>query len=79
MQYIESKRVCFGIKLYKLISSNGTTLSFSVNRRKRMFHIMGMKIAPEQRPLYQIFFFLLVTPDISPVLVTMIQSKDYHL
>ena len=33
-QYMKIKRVYFGIKLYKLTSSNGT----SFNSRKRMFH-----------------------------------------
>ena len=37
-QYIKTKRVCFGIKLDKLTSSNGTTLNLSVNSRNRMFH-----------------------------------------
>ena len=37
-QYIKTKRVCFGMKLYRLTSSNGITLNFSVSRRKRMFH-----------------------------------------
>ena len=68
-QCIQTKRVCFGIKLYKLTSSNGTTLKFSVNSRKRMFHngdeISDMS-APVRMPFYQIFFLLLVTPDIPP-------------
>ena len=38
MQYIKVKIICFGIKLYKLTSPNGTTLIFLVNSRKRMFH-----------------------------------------
>ena len=33
-----NKKVCFGIKRYKLTSPNGTTLIFSVNSRKRMFN-----------------------------------------
>ena len=37
-QYIKTKRVCFGIKLYKLTLSNGIILVFSLNSRKRMFH-----------------------------------------
>ena len=37
-QYIKTKRVCFGIKTYKLTSPNGTILHFSVNIRKNMFH-----------------------------------------
>ena len=32
------KRVCFGIKLYKLTSSDGITLNYSVTSRKRVFH-----------------------------------------
>ena len=36
-QYIKEKRVCFEKRPYKLTSSNGTTLNFSVNSRKRMF------------------------------------------
>ena len=76
----KQKRVCFGIKLYKLTSSNSTTLNISVNSRKRIFHngdeINDMS-APERTPFYQIFFFLLVTPDIFQV--TMMQLKDYHL
>ena len=42
-QYIKTKRVCFGMKLYKFTSSNCTTLNFSVNSRKGCF-IMGMRI-----------------------------------
>ena len=37
-QYIKTKRVYFGIKLYKLTSSNSITLNFSVNSMKRMFY-----------------------------------------
>ena len=60
-QYIKTKRVCFGIKLYKLTSSNDTTLNFSVNSRKRMFHNGDENSdmsAPERMPFYQIFFSL---------------------
>ena len=59
-QHIKTKRVCFGIKLYKLTSSNDTTLNFSVNSRKRMFHNGDEDSdvpAPERTPFYQIFFF----------------------
>ena len=58
-QYIKTKRVCFGIKLYKLTSSNGTTLNFSVNSRKRMFpngDENSDMSAPEGTPFYQLFF-----------------------
>ena len=58
-QYIKTK--CLGIKLYKLTSSNGTTLNFLVNSRKRMFH-NGYEnsdmSALERTPFYQIFFHL---------------------
>ena len=66
--YIKNK--CFGIKLYKLASSNGTTLNFSVNSRERMFHNGDENSdmsAPERTPFYQKFFLLLVAPDIPPV------------
>ena len=42
-QHIKTKRVCFGIKLYNLTSSNGTTLNFSVTTGKGCC-IMGMRI-----------------------------------
>ena len=60
-QYIKTKRVCFGIKLYQLTSSNGTTLNFSVNSRKIMFlneDENSDKLAPERMAFYQMFFFL---------------------
>ena len=60
-QYIKTKRVCFRIKLYQLSSSNGTTLNFSVNSRKRMFlngDENSDKLAPERTPFYQIYFSL---------------------
>ena len=37
-QYIKTKRVCFGVKLDKLASSNGITLKFSVNSKKWILH-----------------------------------------
>ena len=58
-QYIKTKRACFEIKLYKLTSSNGTTLIFSVNSRKRMFQ-MGVRIGmspAEGAPFHQLFLF----------------------
>ena len=58
-QYIKTKRVCFEIKLYNLTSSNGTTLIFSVNSRKRMFQ-MGVRIGmspAEGAPFHQLFLF----------------------
>ena len=61
-QCIKTKRVCFGIKLYKLKSSNGTTLNVSVNSRKRMFHNEDENSdmsTPEKIPFYQIYFFSL--------------------
>ena len=66
--YIKNK--CFGIKLYKLASSNGTTLNFSVNSRERMFHNGDENSdmsAPERTPFYQIFFSFTGRPDIPPV------------
>ena len=78
-EYIKPKRVCFGIKL---TLSNGTTLNFSVGSKKRMFHNVDENSdmsAPERTSFYQIFFFLLVTPDKSQFPVTMMQLKDYHL
>ena len=45
-QYIK-KRVCSGIKLYKLTLSNGKTLSFSVKAGKGC-SIMGMRIVTWQ-------------------------------
>ena len=60
-QYIKTEIVCFGIKLYKLTSSNGTTLNFSVNSRKRIFHNRDENsdmLAPERTSFYQIFFSL---------------------
>ena len=59
-QYIKTKRVCFEIKLYMLTSSYGTTLDFSINSRKRMFHNGDENndmSAPERTPFYQLFFF----------------------
>ena len=59
------------MKIYKFTSSNCTTLNFSVNSRKRMFHNGDENsdmLARERTPFYQPFFFLLlVTPDIPPV------------
>ena len=66
-QYIKTKRVCFEIKLYKLTSSNGTTLNFLVSSTKRMFHNGDENSdmsATERTPFYQLFSLLLVTPDI---------------
>ena len=60
-QYIKTKRVCFGIKLYKLTSSNDTTLNFSVNSRKRMFHNGDENSdmsAPERTSFTKYFFSL---------------------
>ena len=57
----KNKRVCFEIKLDKLISSNGTTLNFSVDSRKRIFHNgneNGDISAPETTPFHQLFFSL---------------------
>ena len=53
-----NKRVCFGIKLYKFTSPNGTTLNFSVNSRKRMFN-NGNENSDMWAPY--------MTPDIAPV------------
>ena len=61
-QYIKTKRVCFGIKLYMLTSSNGTTLNFSVKSRKRMFHNGQIRIVICQHqtvPLFTKFFIFL--------------------
>ena len=68
-QYIKTKRECFGIKLDKLTSSNGTTLNVSVNSRKRMFHNGDENnVSTRKNPfLPTLFFLLLVTPDIPPV------------
>ena len=58
-QYIKTKRECFGIKLDKLTSSNGTTLNVSVNSRKRIFHNgneNGDISARETTPFDQLFF-----------------------
>ena len=61
-QYIKTKRVCFGIKLYKLTSSNGTTLNFSVNSRKRMFHNgdENSDMSAPERTLFTNYFFSLI-------------------
>ena len=59
-QYIKTKRVYFEIKLYKLTSSNSTTINFSFNIRKRMFHIRDENSdmsTPEKNVFYQLFFF----------------------
>ena len=56
-QCIKTERVCFGIKLYKLTSSNSITLNFSVNNRKRMFHNCNENSdmsVPERTLFYQI-------------------------
>ena len=56
-QYIKAKRVCFVIKPYKLISSNGITLIFLVNSRNGMFHSGNQNsdmAAPEKSPFYQL-------------------------
>ena len=61
-QYIK-KRVCFEIKFYKLTSSNGTTLFFSVNSRKSMFHNGNENSdmsPPERNPFHQLFLFKLL-------------------
>ena len=60
-QYIKTEIVCFGIKLYELTSSNGTTLNFSVDSRKRIFHNGDENSdmsASERTSFYQIFFSL---------------------
>ena len=60
-QYMKTKRVCFGIELYKRISSNAITLHFSVNSRKMMFHNGDENSdmsGPERMLFYQIFFCL---------------------
>ena len=43
-QYIKTKRVCFGKKIYKLTSSNGETLNFFQLTAEKGCSIMGMKI-----------------------------------
>ena len=53
-----------------MFSSNSTTLNFSVNSRKRMFHHWGensVMSTPKRGPFYELFSLLLVTPDIPPV------------
>ena len=64
-QYIKTKRLCFGTKLNKLTSSNGTTINFLVYSRKRMFH-NGDENSEHQKPemselertpFYETFFF----------------------
>ena len=60
---IYKKRVCFEIKFYKLTSSNGTTLFFSVNSRKSMFHNGNENSdmsPPERNPFHQLFLFKLL-------------------
>ena len=61
-QHIKTKRVCFGIKLYKLTSSSGTTLNFSVNSRKRMFHNgdENSDMSAPERTLFTNYFFSLI-------------------
>ena len=69
-RYIKTKRVCFGVELCKLTSSNDITLNLTVNSRNRMFHNGNENSdmsAPERTPFYQLLFLLLVTPDIAPV------------
>ena len=61
-QAYKNKIVCFGIKLYKLTSSNSITLNFSVNSRKKMFHngnensdiSASERRAPERTAFYQL-------------------------
>ena len=68
-QHIKTKRLCFGIKLSKLTSSNGTTINFLVYSRKRMFHNGDENSEHQKERLFtKYFFLLLVTPDIPPVL-----------
>ena len=53
-----------------MFSSNSTTLNFSVNSRKRMFHHWDENSdmsTPKRGPFYELFSLLLVTPDIPPV------------
>ena len=62
-EYIKIKRVCFGKKLYKLTSSNGTALNSSVQLRAgKGCSTMGIRISDmsetERTPFYQIFFSL---------------------
>ena len=52
-QYTKPERVCFGIKVYRVTSSNSITLNFSVNNRKRKFdngNDNGDKSPPERTP-----------------------------
>ena len=68
-QHIKTKRLCLGIKLSKLTSSNGTTINFLVYSRKRMFHNGDENSEHQKERLFtKYFFLLLVTPDIPPVL-----------
>ena len=58
-QYIKTKRVCLEIKLYKLTSSNGTTLTFQLTARKVCF-IIGMRIVMchhQKETLFTNYFF----------------------
>ena len=58
-QYMKTKRVCFGIELYKRISSNAIALHFSVNSRRMMFHNGDENSdmsAPERTSFYRLFF-----------------------
>ena len=58
-QYMKTKRVCFGIELYKRISSNAIALNFSVNSRRMMFHNGDENSdmsAPERTSFYRLFF-----------------------
>ena len=60
-QYIKTKRVCFGMKFYKLTSSNCAALNFSVKAGKECL-IMGMRIVicrHEKEPLFINHFFSL--------------------
>ena len=55
--YKTKEHICFEIKLYKLTSSNGITLTFLVNSRKEMFHNdsenSNMSVR-ERPPFYQL-------------------------
>ena len=56
-QYIKTKRICFGIKLDKLTSSNRITLNFSVDSKKRLLYNGNENndiSEPERTPFYQL-------------------------
>ena len=55
-QYIK-KRICFGIKLDKLTSSNRITLNFSVNSKKKLLYNGNENndiSEPERTPFYRL-------------------------